>query len=227
MDLKKRRDGKMTKQKENLGLAGEYFITSELLLRDFYVQPTFGKMKKMDLLMVDLKDEESKTKIIEVKTSQTRKRFPMVKGIPLKDNYYIIFLDYEDKRPIEKPDVYILNAVDWFELIERLITDEVDGWRTKTPRDKRKGKPKEPDDRTIWVYNHPNCVIRKIKGNEEIKYIVEDRASKTSNEIAVIEESEGKVNWKNPKGALGIDVPIGTLKQYKVEYDEEWKSIRK
>lgn len=205
-------------------MAGEYFITSELLLRDIYAQPTFGNRKKMDILIVDY--EGGNTKIIEVKSSQTNQRFPMIKGIPVQNNRVIIFLDYEDKLPKEKPDVYILKAVDWFELMEKLITDVVDGWRTKTPRDKRKGKPKEPDDRTIWVHNHPNCVLRKINGNEEIKFIVEDRASKTSNEIAVIKKSEGKVNWKNPEGALGIDVPIGTLKQYKVEYDEEWKRLR-
>ncbi len=205
-------------------MAGEYFITSELLLRDIYAQPTFGNRKKMDILIVDY--EGSNTKIIEVKSSQTDQRFPMIKGIPLQNNRVIIFLDYEDKLPKEKPDVYILKAVDWFELMEKLIANEVDRWRIKKPRPKRNHKPRGPDDRRIWVLNHPNCVLREIKENNEIKYIVEDRASKESKEIAIIKELEGKVNWKNPKGVLGIDVPIGSLKQYQVEYDEEWKRLR-
>jgi len=215
----------MTKRKENLGLAGEYFITSELLLRDFYAQPTFGKMKKMDLLIINLEKEESSLKIIEVKASQEQKKFPMVKGIPLKPNYLIIFLDYENKLPNEKPDIYILNSNDWFNFIKIRITEIVDNWKTRKPPEKRKGKIRGPNDRSIWIYTRPNCILQEIKENEKIKYFMEDSNSNTSIKIASIKESEGKVKWKNPKGATGIDVPIRLIKNYKVEYDKEWEKL--
>lgn len=114
-------------------------------------------------MIVDQKDEKINTKIIEVKASQTQQKFLMVKEIPLKNNYFIIILDYENKLHKEKPDVYILKAVDWFDLMMRFITKEVNEWRIKTRREKRKCKVKGPNDRTIRVHNYLDCDLREIK----------------------------------------------------------------
>jgi len=216
----------MTRQKEHLGLAGEYFITSELLLRDFYTQPTFGRMKKMDLLVVNLNDEKNSTKIIEVKSSQEQKKFPMVKGIPFKPNYFIIFLDYENKTPLEKPDIYILNGIDWFEVLKTRIHNVVEGWRKKEPTKKRKNTEKDDKDRTIWIFKHPDCILHENDEKEYIKYIAEEKLNKALLEIAFIKKSDGTVIWKNPEKSRGIDVPIKLIQKYKVDYDKEWDKLK-
>ena len=109
-------------------------MASELLLRGIFAQPTFGNKKKMDLIIRYVHNNLEKFKIIEVKATKKKAKFAMIKGIPIKKTYMIIFLDYFKKPLSEKPDIYILNHNDWYELMKRLVEKEVDKCKTSNKK---------------------------------------------------------------------------------------------
>ena len=102
----------------------------------------------MDLIIRYEHNNLEKFKIIEVKSTKKKVKYPMIKGIPIKKTYMIIFLNYFEKQLSEKPDIYILNHNDWYELIKRLIEEEVD--KCKTSNKKR------TTFRFEWIQNHKN-----------------------------------------------------------------------
>lgn len=196
---------------EYLGDSAEFFITSELLLRGFVAQPTFGNKKKMDLIVRYVQDDAEKFKIIEVKSTLKKRKYAMIKGIPIKSTYKIIFADYFDKEISEKPDIYILSHSDWYELMKKLIVDEVEKCkisnRTRTTF------------RFKWIQEHQNCKVEKSEDREKIDYFVKDLETNESLHIASIRRTEGYVEWKNPDFS-GIDVPIEAIRAYKDNWDK-------
>jgi len=63
----------MSKQqrKYNLGIAGEYFVTAELIRRGISASMTYGNAKKADV--VAFSPEQSKCAVIEVKTTGAKR----------------------------------------------------------------------------------------------------------------------------------------------------------
>ena len=196
---------------EYLGDSAEFFITSELLLRGFMAQPTFGNKKKMDLIVRYVQDDAEKFKIIEVKSTLKKRKYAMIKGIPINSTYNIIFVDYFDKLISEKPDIYILNHSDWYELMKKLIVDEVEKCKISTRT--------RTTYRFKWIQEHQNCKIEKSEDREKIDYFVKDSESNESLHLASIRRTEGYVEWKNPDFS-GIDVPIEAIRAYKDNWDK-------
>lgn len=185
-----------------------------MLLRGFVAQPTFGNKKKMDLIVRYVQDGEEKFKIIEVKSTLKKRKFAMIRGIPINSTYNIIFVDYFDKAISEKPDIYILNHIDWYELMKKLIVDEVEKCKNST-RERKTFRFK-------WIQEHKNCKVEKSEDKEKIDYFVKDLEANESLHIASIRRTEGYVEWKNPEFS-GIDVPIDAIKVYK----DSWDKIKK
>jgi tyrosine-protein phosphatase YwqE len=109
----------MKLKKENLSLAGEYAVASEICRRNFYAQITLGHLKKADILVYN--PETGKEIRIEVKSKQG-KEWPGIRGI--NDNQtLLIFVDFENKKDTERPDFYILNAEDWQEFLKNFVVN--------------------------------------------------------------------------------------------------------
>lgn len=102
--------------KEHLSLAGEYAVASELCKRGIYAQLTLGTRKKTDLLV----DTGTAMLRVQVKAKQ-RSAWPLIKGV-YGDDMLLIFVDYKNKKLIERPDFYILTSVDWKNFVTK------DGW---------------------------------------------------------------------------------------------------
>lgn len=198
----------------DIGDSAEYFMASELLLRGILAQPTFGNKKKMDLIIRYVLDDLEKFKIIEVKSKRKTDKFSMIKGIPLKKTYIIVFLDYYGKQLSEKPDIYILNHEDWHELIKRLIEEEIN--KCKISNRKRTSYSFK------WIQDHENCEIEREEDEEKSKFSVRDLDTNESLHVASIIKAEGCVEWKkkDSKDSKGIDVPIDAISVFKDKWDK-------
>ncbi|MHB8084406.1 MAG: hypothetical protein ACYDHZ_01080 [Dehalococcoidia bacterium] len=102
----------MTIGKENLGLAAEFAVASELCRRNIYAQLTMGRHKRTDILI----EGESRMLSIQVKGKQVGE-WPGIKGI--FGESILIFVDYQGKTETERPDFYILTVEDWKALLDR------------------------------------------------------------------------------------------------------------
>ena len=110
----------MAIDKDTIGLAGEFAVASELCKRGIYTQLTLGNKKRTDLL-VEKNDSFIK---VEVKSKQGGD-WPSIKGIYGKDSI-LIFVDFQGKAELERPDFYVLNTQNWIALTKQRIKDE--GW---------------------------------------------------------------------------------------------------
>jgi len=106
-------------KKENVNLAGEYAVASELFRRDILAQVTMGNRKKCDLLVCH--EGTDKHSIIEVK-SKKEKEFLRIKGV--EGDNFLVFVDFQNKTENERPDFYILNAKDWRTYVEKYIVPQ-------------------------------------------------------------------------------------------------------
>ncbi len=97
----------MTIAKQDLSLAGEFAVASELCRRGIYAQLTLGLRKRTDLLV----ETETAMLRIQVKAKQA-KYWVLCKGIFGK-NIILVFVDYQNKRVDERPDFYVLTPRDW------------------------------------------------------------------------------------------------------------------
>lgn len=111
-------------EKSILGVAGEFAVASELCRRKIYAQLTLGHRKRTDLL-VD--GGPAGMLRIEVKAKQGRD-WPACKGIAAPDSF-LVFVDFQGKSDVERPDFYVLSAGDWRAIIER----EVQRYKTQHP----------------------------------------------------------------------------------------------
>ena len=108
--------------KEHLSLAGEFAVASELCRRGIYAQLTLGLRKRTDLLI----ETETGMLRIQVKAKQDR-YWPFCKGI-FGENILLVFVDYEEKEPEQRPDFYILTTSDWESFVK---SGWVDDWVSK------------------------------------------------------------------------------------------------
>jgi len=108
-------------EKSTLSLAGEYAVASELCKRGFYAQVTLGNLKQSDLLVYQREPDRKfgLRLIVEVKSKQGRV-WPAIKGISGSDTL-LVFVDFEKKKPLERPDFYVLNVGDWRRYINKYI----------------------------------------------------------------------------------------------------------
>ena len=209
------------KYKSNyLGIAAEYLVTSELLLRGIYAQPTFGNMKKLDLL-VNYKDDKDNQhfKTVEVKSKQVN-NFPMFKGIPLNDKTKVVaFVDFQKTTLDLKPDFYILNSTDCQKALISHIKREINKWRYP--------KSSSTKTRNIWIENHPKCVINEKELNDKIEFELIDPSEDEPYWYATFQKETGLVVWRkndpiDPKEKnLGCDVDIEDIFMFK----DKWEKI--
>lgn len=108
----------ITLSKEDVGLAGEYAVASELCKRGFYAQLTLGNHKKTDILV----ETDSNLFRVSVK-SKTGNQWPSVKGIWAPGDL-LIFVDFKGKTANERPDFYVLNVDKWQVVIKKLCKDK-------------------------------------------------------------------------------------------------------
>ncbi|MGY0288674.1 MAG: hypothetical protein ACUX7D_08005 [Candidatus Methanodesulfokora washburnensis] len=110
----------MKLEKENLSMAGEYAVASEICRRNFYAQVTLGHQKKTDILVYN--PDSGKEVRIEVKTKQG-KEWPGIRGINDRQAL-LIFVDFENKRDTERPDFYVLTADDWQDFLKKFVINQ-------------------------------------------------------------------------------------------------------
>jgi hypothetical protein len=103
--------------KETLGLAGEFAVASKLCKRGVYAQLTLGNRKRTDLLI----ESDARMLRIQVKSKQGP-TWPAVKGIT-GDDIYLVFVDFQNRDPLERPDFYVLAARDWTRFAARELVD--------------------------------------------------------------------------------------------------------
>jgi len=94
-------------KRDMLSIAAEFAVASELGRRNIYAQPTFGHLKRTDLLILS----KSGMLKIEVKGKQG-KQWPNCKGISAS-NSVMVLVDFADKADMTRPDFYILTFDDW------------------------------------------------------------------------------------------------------------------
>ena len=76
--------------------------------RGIYTQLTLGNKKRTDLLV-----ERNGIFIgVEVKSKQTNKGWPAIKGIS-EEQSLLVFVDFHNKNELERPHFYILTAKEW------------------------------------------------------------------------------------------------------------------
>lgn len=104
--------------KELVGIAAEFAVASELGRRNVYAQPTFGHLKRTDLLIIR---EDGSLLRIEVKGKQGI-QWPNCKGIP-SDQSVLVLVDFKGKTDIQRPDFYILTFSDWKALMDECLVE--------------------------------------------------------------------------------------------------------
>src|SRR5262245_26880821 len=101
--------------KEMLGLAGEYAVASELCRRELYSQLTLGNHKRTDILV------ETATRVVRISVkAKQQNEWPAVNG-PVRQDDFIVFVDFQNKNPEDKLDYYILNLNDWDQLVKEEV----------------------------------------------------------------------------------------------------------
>jgi hypothetical protein len=103
-------------QRQMVGLAAEFAVTSELCRRDVYAQLTFGHQKRTDLLVFH---EDGELLRIEVKGQQGGS-WPNCRGI-YDSNAIMVLVDFYKKSLHERHDFYVLTVVDWVEFVQSEI----------------------------------------------------------------------------------------------------------
>lgn len=105
-------------QKEMVGVAAEFAVASELARHDIYAQPTFGHLKRTDLLVFSSASDRRPIRI-EAKGKQSS-QWPNCKGIA-DAHSILILVDFQGKRETTRPDFYILTVEDWLSFVKREI----------------------------------------------------------------------------------------------------------
>lgn len=101
-----------------IGVAAEFAVASELGRRNVYAQPTFGHLKRTDLLIFGEKGTPLR---IEVKGKQGD-QWPNCKGIP-DDKSVLVLVDFKGIADTQRPDFYVLTESDWKDLANRKIAE--------------------------------------------------------------------------------------------------------
>lgn len=96
-----------------VGMAAEFAVASELARRNIYAQPTFGNLKRTDLLILG---KAGKLLKIEAKGKQATE-WQNCKGIS-DNNSIMVLVDFAGKEERDRPDFYILTSDDWLEFVQ-------------------------------------------------------------------------------------------------------------
>lgn len=96
----------MSVAKENLALAGEFAVASELCRRGIYAQLTLGLRKRTDILI------ETETAMLRVQVKTKQGNAWVCSGV-FGENIILVLVDYADRQLDQRPDFYILTARDW------------------------------------------------------------------------------------------------------------------
>ena len=102
--------------RDMLSIAGEFAVASELGRRNIYAQPTFGHLKRTDLLILD---KTGNLLRIEAKGKQGS-QWPNCKGIS-SPNSIMVLVDYADKGNMERPDFHVLTLDDWLSFLKDVM----------------------------------------------------------------------------------------------------------
>ena len=103
-------------ERDMLSIAGEFAVASELGRRNIYAQPTFGHLKRTDLLILD---KTGNLLRIEAKGKQGS-QWPNCKGIS-GSNSIMVLVDYAAKGDMDRPDFYILTLDDWLAFLKGVL----------------------------------------------------------------------------------------------------------
>jgi hypothetical protein len=100
--------------KHIFGLAARYSVASELCLRNLNAAIVITSRKKFISLKTDTN---------ELHIFVHGKKIPYWPSVRdnLKENDYLVLVDFAEKEEREKPDYYILSHKDWNNLIEKAI----------------------------------------------------------------------------------------------------------
>ncbi len=104
--------------KEMVGIAAEFAVASELARHNIYAQPTFGHLKRTDLLAFSGEADRRPIRI-EAKGKQS-KTWPCCKGIG-DQHSILVLVDFAGKTASDRPDFYILTADDWLDLVRARV----------------------------------------------------------------------------------------------------------
>lgn len=145
--------------RDMLGIAAEFAVASELCRRNVYARPTFGHLKRTDLLILGNK---GKTLRIEAKGKQGR-QWPNCKGIP-DNNSVMVLVDFEGKTEKNRPDFYILTLGDWLAFVEDV-----------QQRHRDKGIQLDSDNCPVWTrqvkdgkpYKGCGIIVKDVKQHNE------------------------------------------------------------
>jgi hypothetical protein len=145
--------------RDMLGIASEFAVASELGRRNVYAQPTFGHLKRTDLLILS---SNGKTLRIEAKGKQVA-QWPNCKGIP-DNNSVMVLVDFAGKTDEERPDFYILTLGDWLAFVKGVIK-----------KHKNKGIQLDSDNCPVWTsqvkdgkpYKGSGILVRDVEPHKE------------------------------------------------------------
>jgi len=104
-----------------VGISAEFAVASELCRRNIYAQPTFGHLKRTDLLIFGKNGRPIR---VEVKGKQAR-QWPNCKGIADR-NSILVLVDFAGKAETDRPDFYILTSDDWLAFVKGEIQKRPD-----------------------------------------------------------------------------------------------------
>ncbi len=108
----------MKTDSQMVGIAAEFLVAGELARRNIYAQPTFGHMKRTDLLAFGNRGRPIR---IEAKGKQSR-TWPCCKGIGDPCSI-LVLVDLAGKSEDERPDFFVLTTSDWRRFVERRVRE--------------------------------------------------------------------------------------------------------
>ncbi len=106
----------MSIPKRMLGLAATFAAASELCKRDFRVSIK-GRGNKIAV-------ETTHKSITAIVRSKQRRVWPNCTGVHEGDEV-LIFVDFENKKPNERPDFYILTAQNWKKMLYTELESDI------------------------------------------------------------------------------------------------------
>jgi hypothetical protein len=145
----------MSIDKSVLGTAGEFAVAAELCRRNIYAQLTLGNQKRIDLLTLSHSGVFLK---FEVKSKQYSE-WPQVKG-PSKGEAFLVFVDFAKKLDTERPDFYILNKQDWYEVANEYIAAYLTKHPDRTAHLDEENCPVHPEELNRHGKPYRGCTIR-------------------------------------------------------------------
>lgn len=133
-------------EKNQTGIASEFYVAGELSRLGYNVSVTFGNTKSIDLLV----EKNGKTKAVQVKGIQTTKSICWnLDKTKVLENVFYILVNLHVNKTDDKPEFFILSHTECLDLF--------------------KDTPKEKNKRTYLDYKS----LKKLSGFENAWYKLE------------------------------------------------------